>query len=549
MVSIQGIPRQNYAGTQTVKRSNSADSAAAAKARDQYSYHFTNTPAEEQKKNLTDKQIENFAEKYDLQNMDRSQLVKLLAELRDTGAITEREFSISYAGVMPKSGEGAPVWPQGSSKVDFVQFLGECAEHCRAVCDRSADSGAEQTNNVMLATTYSDLRDIFLQISNKREPDKADIDEIPAEGEISADKKEDPLAQIYSSKVLSLYEQLKNDETWINNKRKHCLYNSNARELAKELFLSDTQSLETLAKEIWIYRAENNQFRAENGYADRLHYLPKDYTGIVDEIKGKLLCGSSQEQAEVFTEIDAFLARKAKRERLTDVERLLSGFAAEHEKATWQNFDERMDSVENLIKDQFNEAGYSFDVNKKYQFYLDTKTFTFSVTGGTAKENELIANAINTHPRESYKFDPLHTALMAMYGSRREDLSYNPWQTSTLPSLYGDELLQKYGTATDVSASYTKKMRQFIAAYQMHELDDNMKWKYGFGVDDIVYANGRFEGKTEAAAKYLSQFGDDFMVETGYAYRDLLNKYTGTPEFESAVFVFENGKFKLTYEQ
>lgn len=357
----------------------------------------------------------------------------------------------------------------------------------------------------------------------------------------------------YSDKVMQLYESLKYDETFAKNDHRYCWDTPVAEQLAKELLLSDESTLNTLAKEIWTHRAEQNEFligynKTHPKNPQKLQYLPPDYTGIVAEIKSKLH-GSPQDKREMYVELDAFLARKAEKVPLADVERLLSGSAASLEKSVFQNFDERMDSVKNELENGFHEAGYSLDVDKAYQFALDTTTFTFSVTGGTDAENELMESIINTHPRENYKFDPLHTTLMALYGGRGNDLSYHPWRVDGLPSLFKDELLEKYGVATSVPDAYTDKMKQFIAAYRRCEMDKNMKQDYGFGVDDISYENGRIIGKTDEITKAIEDMGIDFMKKAGFAYIKLMGEYTGTPEFERAVFVFENGEFKLTYEQ
>lgn len=545
MNTVQGIAGQSYTAKYVSKQMNKSAAAGTMNSQDRYICGSGSIPEEEQRKKLTDRQAEELAERYDLQNMDRSQFAKMLAELRDADVLTEQEFSVGYAGTMPDYADGAPVWPKDAKKTDFLRLIAECTEYCKKACADSADGNG--TGNETLAKTYSNLNAALVKISSKQKGKEIGAGEsLPADE--ASDLKESPAA-MYGDKAVALYELLKQDQSFANNSWRHCTSNPVARELAKEVLLSDHSTMEIFAKELWIKRAQENQFRIENNYLDNLYYLPKDYTGVVDEIRSKLASGSEDDITEILSEYDAFLSRKAKQERLTDVERLLSGFAESHEKSTWQNFDERMESVQNLIKKDFNEAGYSFDANKTYQFYLDTKTFTFSVTGGTEDENALIANAINMHPTESYKFDPLHTTLMALYGSRREDLSYNPWQINSLSNSYKDNLLKKYGVATDVPANYTKKMKQFIAAYQMHELDSNMKCRYGFGVDEISYMNGRLEGKTERAREYLAKLDDEIIREMGAAYRNILGKYTGTPEFESAVFVLENGKFKITYEQ
>lgn len=531
MNTISGITSQSYSAAPPVRQPEAGCPESTPPKYDAYTSgaECGATPTGGQMRKLTCEDAGKLAEKYDPQNMDRTQYTKLLAELRNTGIISEQDFSIGYAGILPGHTDDAPVWPQNGDTIDFVKFLDQCVS-----C--SADSADSQS----LAETYSRLSAAFSQISDVKKSEEAPVEPSAAE--------DDSLAGKYTDKALELYEKLKQDETFLNAApSRNSGVTPDSRELVKEIILTDDALVESLAKEIWIYRAENNQYMMKINHPEWLMRLPPDYTGIVDELRSAMLCGSEEEQVSVCSQFDGFLAGKAKRERLTDVERLLSEFAEKCEKVTWQSFDERMEPVRDLMEKELQDAGYSLELDKTYRFYLDTETFTFSVTGGSEETNKLLADVINTHPIQTYKFDPLHTALMALYGSRREDLSYNPWQTDYLPKLYRDELLKQYGVASDVPDEYVKKMKQFMAAYQMSEIDKGMKWQYGFGLDDISYGGGTFTGKTEEIANDIRDMGNDFMKETGYAYQSTLKDYTGTPEFKEAVFVFENGKFRITY--
>ena len=66
-------------------------------------------------------------------------------------------------------------------------------------------------------------------------------------------------------------------------------------------------------------------------------------------------------------------------------------------------FDEKMQSVGQTIRDGFQESDLNLDIDKEYQFYLDTTTFTFSVKGGSEEENRRMEELINANSRESYK--------------------------------------------------------------------------------------------------------------------------------------------------
>jgi len=497
--------------------------------------------SERQTAKMTHEQVEILSQKYDLRNMNRNQYSRLLAELRDSGVITAQEYSAAYAGTMPQGAAKKPVFPYGKEKTDFVQFFNSCVDYCKNV-SCSADPGS-----AVLTSTYTRLNTIFSLINTAQQPDSnVDLDEQ------------------YSDEVVRIYEQLKVDESWTGTSGRltdgFCV---TARELAKELLLSDDGLLESMAKGLWIQRAEHNQECIKNNEPERTLHLPKSYQEIAGAIK-QILTGTAPDHMDmygdflvpdseihsymepidgVYSKLNSFLVHKAEKEPLSDVERLLSKDAAQVERFIWKNFDGQMKDIQDKINGQLDQSGFSLDIDKEYQFYLNSD-FTFSVEGGTDEQNKMIAGALNTHPRENYKYDPLHETLMAIYFSRPDDMSFSPWRVGDI----SNELLQRYGITSNISNSYTKKMRQFLSAYEWHEMDRNMKYMYGFGVDDIYLDNGNIVGKTDKVTKLIEKMDADFMKETGLAYIKIKSEYTETPEFSEPVFVFKNGKFQLTYK-
>lgn len=500
-------------------------------------------PCGDRQGRIAQKQVEDLSQRYDLHNMNRNQFSRLLAELRDSGEITAQEYSAAYAGTMPQGMSQKPVFPFGKEKADFMRLMSQCVECC-ADMSASADGKA-------LTAVYTRLHTAFSQI------DQAKLKESAVEQSNSTPAaEEDSLQGRYNDKIIQLSKQLKAEK-----KRGDLVSSSSitARKLAKEYLLSDDKLVESLAKELWLDRARQNQAVIKSGHTERIQYLPPDYTEIADRIRGVLagkyaddisLYGDNGNHpmyhSNIYIELDCFLIAKARSgERLNEIERQLSESAAQWEKSTWQNFDDQMEGIQDEINNQLGGSGFSVDIDKEYQFYLDTATFTFSVKGGSDAENKAIENVINTHPRENYKFDPLHKTLMAMYFSRPDDMSIPSWRAGSVPG----KLLQEYGVSSGIPASYSKKMEQFLAAYSWHEMDRNLRYSFGFGVDDIDWDGERLVGKTDEVTKLIEKMDENMRQATGLSYAKLRNEYTGTPEFSEPVFVFKNGKFQLTYEK
>ena len=229
--------------------------------------------------------------------------------------------------------------------------------------------------------------------------------------------------------------------------------------------------------------------------------------------------------------------------------------------------------------------GARVDPSKTYSFHLDTSNFTFSVTGGTDKENWMMANIINSSKN-------LLETLSALYGHRREDGQYNPWVIEESP--YKNELLQTNGVAS-VSNEYMEKMKSLFPAWNQWLQNNYLKERYGFGLDDIEYkGNGTFVGKTDEITELIASMGTDFIKYGGGSllsdiHTQLLSRYgvglhevyfteDGTPVgrtdeaskliekagdaflddikyppkidvpiFDGPMFILENGQFRVLY--
>ena len=101
---------------------------------------------------------ETLTKKYNLRNMNRNQYSRLLAELRDAGIITAKEYSAAYGGTLPQSSSAAPHWPYGKEEIDFVHFLDACVIYCEHAAD-----------NPELTAIYTKLRGIFFHIDHAQQ--------------------------------------------------------------------------------------------------------------------------------------------------------------------------------------------------------------------------------------------------------------------------------------------------------------------------------------------------------------------------------------------
>lgn len=123
------------------------------------------------------------------------------------------------------------------------------------------------------------------------------------------------------------------------------------------------------------------------------------------------------------------LLNKARTVGLTDTEKLLSADLEAVSFSATSTFDQKLDSIFDNVREEFDACGMTFDENKSYAFYLDTSVFKFSVSGGTDEENALIEKVLNT---SNYITNNTLAVLSALWNHRQEDGSYNPWMIDHL---------------------------------------------------------------------------------------------------------------------
>lgn len=545
MNTIQRITGQSYITPQTSKARNSAEKKVLDTITDRYIPEKDCAAQPESAAiELTKEAAAELARDYNAQNMSRNQYTKLIAELRGSGVLTQSEFSIAYGGALPPDTKDI-AWPCGAETLDFSAFVKDCESCCKEYLagHENTMTREEKNHSQAMISTYSKLNQIFGQLNSVR---------ARAEDVSGSDAG-------YSAEFQRLYGLLKQDKDYAAYLDQCLKYNAGTAgpntacdQLFKEYVLSDDKRMEEFAKYTWTANAKiaaNHMEwnRTHPNLPVRVENIPPDYTTYLNEFRQKLH-GSQQSIHDAYLSYNSFMISKARTERLTEEERFMFPAAANYERANWQNFDEKMQPVGESIQEGLSQSGFALDVDREYQFYLDTATFTFSVKGGTEEENSRIAEIINANPKESYAFNPLKTTIYALYFHRQTDLRYNPWLVSNTGA--NREQYEKYGIA-DVSSDYAKKMSQYLAAYRRCVMDHNLRERFGFGIDDISYRNGRWQGKTAEITEFIEDMdkNGDWSKQIGDAYRNLMNDYTGTPVFSEPVFVLKNGKFQVTYEE
>lgn len=330
------------------------------------------------------------------------------------------------------------------------------------------------------------------------------------------------------AKIEALTEQLRQDSAFSQYKSRDFRDHPVGRELAAEIILADEGLQEQIAKKMW----ETLSWTADQ------RNLPPSWRDI--NVKAMLLGSDELTQNSIFSGYESVLRDKAVTVGLNDTEKLLSARLEAVDNAN-STFDQKMNRIFDKVRSEFEANGMTFDENKSYSFYLDTSEFRFVVSGGTDEENALIEKALNT---SNYSEDNFTEALGAIYNHRQEDGSYLPWMVDTLRC---KDAIPIFGVVS-VSMDYAQKMDQLFSAYDYCQMDKELKAQYGFGIDALTYQGGKIVGKTPEAQAVIDSDEGQFMKKTGYAYINLVKKYTGTPEFSDPIFVCENGKFQTTYQ-
>ena len=330
------------------------------------------------------------------------------------------------------------------------------------------------------------------------------------------------------ARIEALAEQLRQDTSFSQYKRRNFMNHPIGRKLATEVILADEGLQEKIAENMW---------ETQTWLVDKTD-LPPSWRDI--NVKAMLLSTDEMLQNSVFVGFETVLRDKAATVGASSIEKLLSGRVEDVDEAN-DTFDHKMNRIFDKVRLEFEANGMTFDENKSYSFYLDTSEFRFAVSGGTDRENTLIEKVLNT---SDYSSDNLFATLGAIRQHRQEDGGYVPW---AIDNLRCKDMIPVLGVVS-VSTSYAEKMDQLFPAYDRSQMDKKLKAQYGFGVDALEYRGGKIIGKTPEAQAVIDSDEGQFMKMSGYAFINLSKKYTGTPEFPDPVFVYENGKFQTTYQ-
>ena len=337
-------------------------------------------------------------------------------------------------------------------------------------------------------------------------------------------------SSVSQARIEALAEQLRQDTSFSQDKRRYFADHPVGRELAAELILADEELQEQIAKRMW----ESLSLLADQSE------LPSSWRDI--NISAMLLGSDTLAQNSVFSSYEVVLSDKATTVGLNDLEKLLSAKAESVGDAN-STFDQKMDRIFDKVRLEFEANGMAFDENKSYSFELDTSEYRFIVSGGTEEENSLIEKVLNT---SNYTEDNLLATLSAIYNHRQEDGAFVPWIVDGFRCSI-KAAIPAFGVAS-VPLDYAQKMKQLFSAHDRYRMDRELKAQYGFGIDALNYRGGKIIGKTPEAQAVIDSDEGEFMKKSGYAYINLLKRYTGTPEFSEPVFIYKDGKFQTTYQ-
>jgi len=202
-----------------------------------------------------------------------------------------------------------------------------------------------------------------------------------------------PSKCVLDDKISELESALRNNPDFADNKHREFISNPLGRELASTMILSDPDLQIQITEKMFgeVSKSSINSMLSMLQSHER-------------ELSNQVLCS-----------FDSVMVEKAKTIGLTDTEKLLSIRYEQIDFASHATFNDKMASVLQDIKEAFDKEGLSFDSSKYFQFYLNTETFTFSVSGGTEKENDLIEQVVNTTNilGHSYETDHKGTILNA----------------------------------------------------------------------------------------------------------------------------------------
>lgn len=187
---VSGEKDFNYTNMQVSenRRKGEAYSSAGQTARNSASnqraedvYTRQNESVSETKTNeLTAKQAGELAKRYDVKNMTQEEYHSLLKELKDQGVISLKDIHTCGAGEVPhipingiRCIEGGKKnfhpWPSAGNRADFTKILSGNLEQCRSYAFEYATDDGEREFGFSMAKSYSQVIDLFRQISDARE--------------------------------------------------------------------------------------------------------------------------------------------------------------------------------------------------------------------------------------------------------------------------------------------------------------------------------------------------------------------------------------------
>lgn len=177
MSGIQGLGKTHHLSVSTGggKHRGTCTSASAVRAaRDTYVPGGAGHEAASPMKSLAGQQLSTLAERYDLRSMTRQEYGELLRELRDSGVITQKEFSDGYGGMIP---DGRQSLPQGQERADILSLINGLSESC--IQYSNGVEGLDRDTAEALASSYERLGRIFSKINSFAE--SATASKVPEE--------------------------------------------------------------------------------------------------------------------------------------------------------------------------------------------------------------------------------------------------------------------------------------------------------------------------------------------------------------------------------
>ena len=185
-MQIQSIKSQNFMTVIAKKerQSSSATETSGISMKNNNDVYITGarnsdvSDKEATQKVMTPDMAAAFAEKYDVKNMTRNDYGRLLQELRDSGVISSKDYSVGFGGAVPYTAPdgvqmtmgsagstGLDEWPSGKDKADFTKLLRDCARYCIEFASKQEEDSDGEKVGHSLADSYNRLLEVFNQIS------------------------------------------------------------------------------------------------------------------------------------------------------------------------------------------------------------------------------------------------------------------------------------------------------------------------------------------------------------------------------------------------